>query len=63
MPDPDGGVPPRQDDLVPLSSRIRTRLVTEPAPREELLDLPLDLELLERLAAVFAAMVVRPPLC
>jgi hypothetical protein len=29
----------RQDDLVPLSSRIRTRLVTEPAPREELLDL------------------------
>jgi type II secretory pathway predicted ATPase ExeA len=29
----------RQDDLVPLSSRIRTRLVTEPAPREELWDL------------------------
>jgi general secretion pathway protein A len=29
----------RQDDLVPLGSRIRTRLVTEPAPREELLDL------------------------
>jgi len=29
----------RQDDLVPLGSRIRTRLVTEPAIREELLDL------------------------
>jgi type II secretory pathway predicted ATPase ExeA len=29
----------RQDDLVPLGSRIRTRLVTEPAPPEELLDL------------------------
>lgn len=29
----------RQDDLVPLGSRIRTRLVTEPASRDELLDL------------------------
>jgi general secretion pathway protein A len=29
----------RQEDLVPLGSRIRTRLVTEPAPREELLEL------------------------
>ena len=29
----------RQEDLVPLSSRIRVRLVTEPAVREELLDL------------------------
>ncbi len=29
----------RQEDLVPLSSRIRVRLVTEPAAREELLDL------------------------
>jgi type II secretory pathway predicted ATPase ExeA len=29
----------RQDDLVPLGSRIRTRLVTEPATPEELLDL------------------------
>ena len=29
----------RQEDLVPLGSRIRTRLVTEPATREELLDL------------------------
>jgi type II secretory pathway predicted ATPase ExeA len=29
----------RQQDLVPLSSRIRVRLVTEPAAREELLDL------------------------
>jgi type II secretory pathway predicted ATPase ExeA len=29
----------RQDDLVPLCSRIRTRLVTEPATPEELLDL------------------------
>ncbi len=29
----------RQDDLVPLGSRIRTRLVTEPASREELLEL------------------------
>jgi type II secretory pathway predicted ATPase ExeA len=29
----------RQEDLVPLGSRIRTRLVTEPASREELLEL------------------------
>jgi general secretion pathway protein A len=29
----------RQEDLVPLGSRIRTRLVTEAAPREELLEL------------------------
>jgi general secretion pathway protein A len=29
----------RQDDLVPLGSRIRTRLVTAPAAREELLEL------------------------
>jgi general secretion pathway protein A len=29
----------RQDDLVPLGSRIRTRLVTAPASREELLEL------------------------
>jgi type II secretory pathway predicted ATPase ExeA len=29
----------RQDDLVPLGTRIRTRLVTEPASREELLEL------------------------
>jgi general secretion pathway protein A len=29
----------RQDDLVPLGSRIRTRLVTEPGSREELLEL------------------------
>src|SRR5271154_3507734 len=29
----------RQDDLVPLGSRIRTRLVTEAASREELLEL------------------------
>ena len=29
----------RQEDLVPLGTRIRTRLVTEPAPREELLEL------------------------
>ncbi len=29
----------RQEDLVPLGSRIRTRLVTEPATRDELLDL------------------------
>jgi general secretion pathway protein A len=29
----------RQEDLVPLGSRIRTRLVTEPAAREELLEL------------------------
>jgi general secretion pathway protein A len=29
----------RQDELVPLGSRIRTRLVTEPASREELLEL------------------------
>jgi general secretion pathway protein A len=29
----------RQEDLVPLGSRIRTRLVTEPATREELSDL------------------------
>jgi general secretion pathway protein A len=28
----------RQDDLVPLGSRIRTRLVTAPATREELLE-------------------------
>ena len=29
----------RQEDLVPLGTRIRTRLVTEPATREELLEL------------------------
>ena len=29
----------RQEDLVPLRTRIRTRLVTEAAPREELLEL------------------------
>ena len=29
----------RQEDLVPLGTRIRTRLVTEPASREELLEL------------------------
>ena len=29
----------RQEDLIPLGSRIRTRLVTEPASREELLEL------------------------
>jgi general secretion pathway protein A len=29
----------RQEDLVPLSTRIRVRLVTEAAPREELLEL------------------------
>jgi type II secretory pathway predicted ATPase ExeA len=29
----------RQEDLVPLGSRIRTRLVTEPGSREELLEL------------------------
>jgi type II secretory pathway predicted ATPase ExeA len=29
----------RQEDLIPLGSRIRTRLVTEPAAREELLEL------------------------
>ena len=29
----------RQEQLVPLASRIRTRLVTETAPREELLEL------------------------
>jgi len=29
----------RQEDLVPLGTRIRTRLCTEPASREELLDL------------------------
>lgn len=29
----------RQEELVPLGSRIRTRLVTEPATREELLEL------------------------
>ncbi len=29
----------RQQDLVPLGSRIRTRLVTEPATHEELLEL------------------------
>jgi hypothetical protein len=29
----------RQEDLVPLGSRIRTRLVTEAASREELLEL------------------------
>jgi general secretion pathway protein A len=29
----------RQEDLVPLCTRIRTRLVTQPATREELLDL------------------------
>ena len=29
----------RQEDLIPLGTRIRTRLVTEPAAREELLEL------------------------
>jgi general secretion pathway protein A len=29
----------RQEDLVPLGTRIRTRLVTEAAPRDELLEL------------------------
>jgi general secretion pathway protein A len=29
----------RQEDLIPLGSRIRTRLVTEPATREELMEL------------------------
>jgi general secretion pathway protein A len=28
-----------QEDLYPLKSRIRTRLITEPAPREESLEL------------------------